>query len=410
MRFPGRCVAFILSFDLSWTSRSSQPMKIVIAPDSFKESLDAITAAETITAGMRRVLPDAQYELVPMADGGEGTVEAIVTAHQGIFAEAKVLGPLSRRVTVRYGIIDGGRIAVLETASATGLHLVPPAERDPSATTSYGVGELISVALDHGCEKIIVGLGGSATNDGGAGMVQALGVRFLDAAGAVIETPLTGGMLSRVAAIDTSGADPRLRAVRFEAACDVNNPLCGERGATATFGPQKGASPGQIRILDNNLRKFYQLYDKLEEIDVSEIPGAGAAGGIGAAMLGFLHASARPGVDLVIEAVGLANRLRDAKVVITGEGRIDRQSLQGKAPLGVARLAASHDVPVIAIGGSLSAEAGEMFAGPVDAIEAAIARPLTLAEALADASTHLADAGERVARWLVLAQRLASQP
>ena len=410
MRFPMRCIAFILSFDLSWTSRSSQPMKIVIAPDSFKESLDAITAAETITAGMRRVLPDAQYELVPMADGGEGTVEAIVRAHKGIFAEAEVLGPLSHHVTARYGIVDGGRIAVLETASATGLHLVPPAERDPSATTSYGVGELISVALDHGCEKIIVGLGGSATNDGGAGMVQALGVRFLDAAGAVIETPLTGGILSRVAAIDTSGADPRLRAVRFEAACDVNNPLCGERGATATFGPQKGASPGQIRILDNNLRKLYQLYDKLEKIDVSEIPGAGASGGIVAAMLGFLHASARPGVDLVIEAVGLADRLRDAKVVITGEGCIDRQSLQGKAPLGVARLAASHDVPVIAIGGSLSAAAREMFAGPVDALEAAIARPLTLAEALADASTHLADAGERVARWLVLARRLASQP
>ena len=195
-----------------------------------------------------------------MADGGGGTMEAIVRVYKGKFAEAEVLGPLSRRVTARYGVIDSGRVAVLETTSAAGLHLVPRAERDPAATTSYGVGELISAVLDRSCEKIIVGPGGSATNDGGAGMVQALGVRFLDAAGAVMETPPTGGMLSGIAAIDTSGADLRLRAVRFEAACDVDNPLCGEHGATATFGPQKGASSGQIRMLDNNLRNFYQLY------------------------------------------------------------------------------------------------------------------------------------------------------
>ncbi len=383
-------------------------MKIVIAPDSFKESLAAEDAAEAIAAGMRRALPNARYDLVPMADGGEGTVAALVAAGHGEIVETQVTGPLGENITAAYGLLDDGRTAVIEMAAASGLALVPAARRDPTRTTSFGTGELIGAALDRGCAAIIVGLGGSATVDGGAGMLQSLGVRFYDRAADLMDTPMTGGDLSDVARIDPSRLDPRLREVAFTAACDVDNPLSGPGGAAYTFGPQKGAYAAQVDRLDRALSSFYRTAKNVIDGDPVDAPGAGAAGGLGAACAGFLRARLRPGIDLVVEAVGLAQRVRGATLVITGEGRIDAQSLHGKTPLGVARIGAAEGVPVVAIGGSLAPDARALFAASIDALETTVTRPMSSDVALRETRAHLEDAGERVARWLILAQRLGN--
>ena len=322
-------------------------MKIVIAPDSFKESVSADDAAEAIATGMRRALPDARYDLVPMADGGEGTLAALVSACGGESIETQATSPLGDAITACYGILGDGRTAIVEMAAASGLALVPTALRDPMRSTTFGTGELIRAALDGGFDKIIVGLGGPATTDGGAGMLQALGLRCYDAAGRAMKAPMGGGNLCDVRTIDPSKLDPRLTQVRFEAACDVDNPLTGPTGAAHTFGPQKGADNGQVEQLDSGLVNFYQLVENLRGIDVSKTQGAGAAGGLGAALLSFMDARLRPGIDLVVEAVGLGDRVRGATLVITGEGRIDTQTLRGKTPLGVARASAKHGVPIM---------------------------------------------------------------
>ena len=381
-------------------------MKIVIAPDSFKESVSANDAAEAIATGMRRALPHARYDLIPMADGGEGTTAALVSACGGERIETRVTAPLGDAITACYGILGDGQTAIVEIAAASGLALVPGALRDPIRSTTFGTGELIRAALNRGSDKIIVGLGGSATTDGGAGMLQALGLRCYDAARREMKAPMGGGDLRHVMAIDPSKLDPRLTKVRFDAACDVDNPLTGPNGAAHTFGPQKGADKGQIEQLDRGLVNFYQVVENLRGIDVSKTQGAGAAGGLGAALLGFMDARLRPGIDLVVEAVGLGDRVRDATLVITGEGRIDTQTLRGKTPLGVARVSAKHGVPVVAIGGSLAPDARAVFAGGIDALEAAVTRPMSAADAIQGARAHLEDAGERVARWLILAQGL----
>ncbi|WP_051229230.1 glycerate kinase [Paludibacterium yongneupense] len=362
-------------------------MKIVIAPDSFKESLSAMDVAAQIEAGFRSVYPDADYVSIPMADGGEGTVEAMVAATRGHSVAADVSGPLGDPVRACFGLLPDGGAAVIEMAAASGLELLEPGRRDPLLTSTRGTGELILAALDHGRRHIILGLGGSATNDGGAGMLQALGATLSDSAGHPIGAG--GGALAQLARIDLSTLDPRLADCRFDVACDVDNPLLGPLGAAAVFGPQKGADPGSIERLEANLAHYADLIECQLGIDVRRIPGGGAAGGMGAALVAMLGASLRPGIEIVTEAVGLDAAIRDADLVVTGEGRIDSQSVHGKTPIGVARVAKRHGVPVIGIAGSLSSDVSVVHQHGIDAVFSVLFRVCLLEEALAEAAGNI---------------------
>ena len=317
-------------------------MKIIIAPDSFKESLTALEVADAIEAGLTAVLPHAQCVKIPMADGGEGTVQSLIDATAGTLHTAEVTAPLGNRIAAHYGISGDGKTAIIEMAAASGLHLVPPGERNPLITTSYGTGELILAALNHGVEKILLGIGGSATNDGGAGMLQALGADLLDEHNQAIG--YGGGSLAQLARADFSRLDARLQQVALEVACDVNNPLCGEKGAAAVFAPQKGATPEMVRSLNANLAHFAQIIQRDAGKDIASGAGTGAAGGMGGGVL-LLRAELKSGVQIVIDYVQLADQIRDADWVITGEGRIDAQSVHGKTPIGVARVANSLASP-----------------------------------------------------------------
>ena len=381
-------------------------MKILIAPDSFMENLTAAEVATALAAGMATLLPEATFDLVPMADGGEGTVDALVTATRGRRLAAVVTGPLGERVTAHYGVLGDGRTAVIEMAGASGLGLVPTARRNPLATTSYGTGELVRHALTQGIDTLIIGIGGSATVDGGAGMCQALGIRFFDREDREITLAMTGAELAKVARVDASSLDARLARLRIHVACDVDNPLLGPTGAASVFGPQKGATPAQVSELDQALDAFYRILEATLQVSVRDTPGAGAAGGMGAALLAFLHATLRPGVAIVIEAVGLAQRMAGVDLVITGEGRLDAQTLHGKAPHGVAQLARQLGIPVIAVGGSLADQAEFAFAEVFDAVESCVTLPMTTAEALAGGTKNLHRAGHRIAQWLRLGMRL----
>lgn len=374
-------------------------MKIVIAPDSFKESLGANAVAQALGFGLRKVLPEADIVMVPMADGGEGTLAALCGDDGELVA---VHGPLGAMVAARLGVLADGCTAVIEVAQAIGLDKLAPEDRNPLLTTSFGVGELIRAGLDRGLRRFVVGLGGSATVDGGVGMLQALGVRFLDKQGTPLPARCGGGSLSDIASVDFSFFDQRLHAAHFTLACDVDNPLCGERGAAAVFGPQKGAHPADVAALDRGLAHLFELMESVMGRQVAQHPGAGAAGGLGAAMLLCLRASMRPGVDVIIEATGLADLLVGADLVVTGEGRVDEQTLFGKAPAGVARLARSCGVPVIAVGGSLESVESLWKSGLFDAVEAAVCRPCSVADALCDARSNLIDAGIRLGMWLSL--------
>lgn len=373
-------------------------MKIVIAPDAYKESLSALEVARAIEAGFRKVFPQAETVCIPVADGGEGTVDAMVSATAGRRHYVEVRGPLGAPVTACYGLTGDGITAVIEMAAASGLMRVPPAARNPLVTTSYGTGELIRAALDAGARHLILGIGGSATNDAGAGMLEALGVRLLDANGTAL--PPGGGALAHLARIDRSGLDPRLMACRIEVACDVDNPLTGPHGASVVFGPQKGATPAMVAHLDANLRHFADIVRRDLDVAVDDVPGAGAAGGMGAAMIAFFGARLQPGVDIVTRAVGLEAQLMDADLVITGEGRIDSQTPHGKTPIGVARLAKRHGKPVIGIAGCLSADVDVVHAHGIDAVFSVVVRPCTLAEALAEAAGNVERAARNIAATL----------
>jgi glycerate kinase len=375
-------------------------MKIVIAPDSFKESLSALEVARAIEAGFREIFPDAQYVKLPVADGGEGTVQAMIDATGGRRVEHAVTGPLGERVQAFYGLTGGDPVAVIEMAAASGLELVAPAQRNPLASSSFGTGELIRAALDAGARRFVLGVGGSATNDGGAGMVQALGAQLLDAQGR--ELGPGGGALSELARIDVSGLDPRLRDCVFDVACDVSNPLVGPQGASAIFGPQKGANAEMVKQLDANLRHYAQVVRRDLGADVADVPGAGAGGGIAAAMMVFLGGRLRPGIDIVTGAVGLDAAVRDADLVVTGEGRIDGQTVNGKTPVGVARVAQRAGKPVIGIGGCLARDAGAVHGHGIDAIFGAVSRPCTVREALDEARFNLQAAARNIAATLKL--------
>ncbi|EOL9023512.1 glycerate kinase [Cronobacter sakazakii] len=376
--------------------------KIVIAPDSFKESLSAMDVAKAIEAGFREIYPQANYVCVPMADGGEGTVEAMVAATGGQIITTPVTAPLGNKVDGFFGLLGDGETAVVEMAAASGLHLVPTAQRDPRITTSYGTGELILAALERGVKAIIIGIGGSATNDGGAGMMQALGARFLDGEGR--ELAPGGAALARLERLDLSALDPRLAQVSVTAACDVDNPLCGEKGASAVFGPQKGATPAMVTELDAALRRFGEQLEAATGKAIISVPGAGAAGGMGAALLGMLNAELRPGIEIVIESLGLAQAVRDADLVITGEGRLDSQSIHGKTPVGVARVAKQFQRPVVAIAGSLTPDYQIVHEHGIDAAFSVIDRIVTLQEALDDAERNLRVTARNVAALWHLAE------
>lgn len=375
-------------------------MKIVIAPDSYKESLSALDVAVQIEAGFRTQFPDAQYIKLPVADGGEGTVEAMVAATAGRIIQVNVTGPLGDEVAAFYGISGDDKSAFIEMAAASGLELVPPELRNPLKTTSYGTGELICNALDQGVKHIIIGIGGSATNDGGAGMVQALGVKLLDKQGKQIG--FGGGKLAELDVIDISGLDLRIKQCQIDVACDVTNPLTGSEGASAIFGRQKGATPEMVSQLDDGLQHYAGIIKRYLDIDVDQVEGAGAAGGLGAALLAFCGATLSPGIDIVTDALGLDALVRDATFVITGEGRIDSQTIHGKVPIGVARVAKRYNKPVIGIAGSLTDDVDVVYEHGLDAVFSVIYSICTLEQALDNAAANVFMTARNIAATLAI--------
>ncbi len=378
-------------------------MKIIIAPQALKGSLNAPQAAQAIARGTQRIWPDAQYILLPVADGGEGTVRALVTAIGGQIITARVTGPQGAPVESFFGILHIPReppTAVIEMAAAAGLPLVPPAQRNPRITTTRGVGELFRLALDRGCRRFIIGIGGSATNDGGAGMAQALGASLLDERGA--ELPPGGAALARLSQVQVTNLDPRLQESSILVACDVTNPLCGPEGASAIYGPQKGATPAMIAELDAALARYAAILCRDLHKDIRDVPGAGAAGGLGAGLLAFLNATLTPGAPLILDTLRLDDHLPGAALLFTAEGRLDEQTAYGKAVAAVAARARAQRVPVIVLAGSLGAGCEALYQLGVDAISPLPDAPLSLETAMQRADELLAAAAERAARLIAI--------
>ncbi len=373
-------------------------IQVLVAPQEFKGTLTARQAAEAMAEGVRRALPGARVDILPLADGGPGTVDAIVAATAGSIQRSAVQDPLGRTVEAEWGLLDdpsSGRTAVIETAAAVGLWRLAESERDPRIATTYGVGQLILAALDAGCRRMIAGLGGSATNDGGAGMAQALGARLLDAAGH--DLPPGGAALASLGRIDTSGLDPRLAGTRVTAAADVTNPLCGPQGASHIYGPQKGAAPQAAAELDAALRHYARIVERDVGGPVLEAAGAGAAGGLGAGLIAFLRADVRPGIEVVAEAVRLHERLAGVDLLLTGEGRLDAQTAYGKTVAGVARIARECGLPVIVVAGALG-DGWQELLPLVWGIETVAGSAATLADSLARPAEHLTDTTARAVR------------
>ncbi|HHF3649268.1 glycerate kinase [Haemophilus influenzae] len=373
-------------------------MKFVIAPDSFKESLTALEVATAIETGFKRVFPDADYVKLPMADGGEGTVQSLVDATQGKLIECEVTAPLGDKVKSFFGLSGDGKTAIIEMAAASGLHLVPTEKRNPLLTTSYGTGELIKLALDLGVESFILGIGGSATNDGGVGMLQALGMQCLDSQDKPIG--FGGAELANIVKIDVQQLDPRLQQVHIEVACDVNNPLCGECGASAIFGPQKGATPEMVKQLDAALSHFAEIAERDCGKQIRDQDGAGAAGGMGGGLLLLPSVQLKAGIQIVLDRLHLIDYVKDADVVITGEGRIDAQSIMGKTPIGVARTAKQFNKPVIAIAGCLREDYDVVFDHGIDAVFPIIHQLGDLSDILKQGEQNLISTAQNVARVL----------
>jgi glycerate 2-kinase len=371
-------------------------MRVVVAPDKFKGSLTAIEAAAAMSRGVLAAAPAAAIDQVPMADGGEGTVDALVAATGGSYREAVVTGPLGEAVRARFGVLGDGRTAVLEMAAASGLVLVPASKRDPLLASTRGTGELLLAAISEGAQRLILGIGGSATNDGGAGLAQALGFRLLDDAGA--ELPPGGGSLGRLHRIDSSGRRREIEGVAIDVACDVTNPLCGPDGASAVFGPQKGATPAMVETLDANLRHFASIAARDLGVEILDLPGSGAAGGLGGGLAAFAGGTLRPGVDIVIEAVKLSDRLQSADLCLTGEGALDNQSAFGKTAVGVARMARALDCPTLALAGSIGPGAEAVLQLGIDAYFSICPGPISQEEAMTRGSLLLERATEQVVR------------
>jgi glycerate 2-kinase len=379
-------------------------MKILIAPDSFKESLRAADVAQCIMEGIHMADPDAECICIPVADGGEGTVDSLVQATGGHVEKVNVLDPLMREIESFFGILGDGKTAVIEMAAASGLELLKENERDPMVTSTYGTGQLISAALGKGVEALIIGIGGSATNDGGAGMAQALGVDLLDKHGNNIGNG--GGNLLHLESIDDRCINPGVKKIKIIAASDVKNPLCGKNGASAVYGPQKGATEKMIIKLDKNLAHFGHKLEEKYGIKIMEVPGSGAAGGLGAGLLAFLNASLEAGFEVVRRFTGLEELLKEADLVITGEGRMDGQTLSGKTPHGIARLAKKYGKPVVGIAGSLGADHQLLYAEGFDALISIMDKPMSIEEAIENAAELLKSTACNIAHFINIGRGL----
>ncbi|MGH2449539.1 MAG: glycerate kinase [Chloroflexota bacterium] len=373
-------------------------MKIVIAPQAYKGSLHAPQVAEAIARGVRQIFSRAELVLLPVADGGEGTVQALVRSSGGELVTSRVVGPLEEPVDATWGVLGDGQGAIIEMAAASGLPLIRREERNPLITTTLGTGQLIERAMDRGLSRLIIGLGGSATNDGGAGMAMALGVRFLDGEGR--ELPLGGGSLIHLAKIDITDIDPRVRDLSVEVASDVSNPLCGPEGASSIYGPQKGATPDMVMRLDAGLANYARVLERDLGVNVSDIPGAGAAGGLGAGLVAFLGATILPGVEVVFQAIKLDQHLRRTSLVFTGEGRMDRQDIYGKAPLAVAERAKQRGIPSVAIVGTTGRDYRIVFHHGLDAVIGIVNRPMPLDRSLMEAESLISEAAMRACRMV----------
>lgn len=375
-------------------------MKIVLAPDSYKNSLTAKQVAQSMKKGFEKVYPDAEFFNVPMADGGEGTVQSLVDARNGQMITETVVNPLGNQTQAQYGLIDDGQVAVIEMAQASGIQFINQFTQNPYVTTTFGTGELIKSAIKKGAKTIIIGIGGSATNDGGAGMAQALGAHLLDEKGE--ELQYGGAMLKKLDHIDTSEMLPELKDVKIVIASDVTNPLTGENGASHVFGPQKGASPEMADFLDEALSHYADVLKRDLGKDLEQTPGAGAAGGLGAGLLAFTNSQMRSGVDIVVDYTGLKNIVQDADVVITGEGQIDFQTKFGKTPIGVAKAtkAVNPNATVIAIAGSVGEKISELYPLGIDAIFTCVPGVEDLSKAIADTDKNLQQVSENIARLI----------
>ena len=371
-------------------------MNIVVAPDSFKESLSAKVVASSISVAIEKVMPDANVIQIPISDGGEGLLEALITPSKGKLIPTKVKDPLLRNIEAHYGILGDGTTAVIEMATASGLELLEESERNPLITSTYGTGQLIRDALDKGCRKIIIGLGGSATNDGGIGMIKALGGKFLNKKGETIEEG--GGVLDDLNRIDVSELDKRLLNCEIIGACDVSNPLTGKQGASIIFGGQKGGSPLELEQLDKNLFHYASILKSNLGMDIKGVEGAGAAGGMGAALLAFLEAELVPGIELIMEALQLEAHIKNSDLVITGEGKIDRQTLNGKVIMGIAKVAKKHRVPVIAITGKIGNDIDEIYKLGVTSIFSIVDQPMTLQESIGNTDYLIQSAVKNIFR------------
>ncbi len=378
-------------------------MNIVIASDSFKGSNSSQRVGEHIALGIRKVFSDADITIIPIGDGGEGTVDAVISQMEGTMRTFRVTGPLGEPVDASYGI--AGEIAVIEMASASGLPLVPGDKKDPLKATTYGTGELIKDALNQGCRKILVAIGGSATNDGGVGMAQALGYSFKDKNQQ--EVSFGGGSLDQIASIDPSNAVPELAEAEIEIMCDVSNPLCGPQGASAVYGPQKGATPEMITILDDNLNHLAKVVQNHMGTDFSTIPGSGAAGGLGFGLMAFANGTIRSGIEAVLEAIDFTNRIAKADLVITGEGKMDGQSVFGKAPVGVAKAAKQHGIPVLAMVGDIGKGIEAVYDHGIDSVMSNVNRAMPLDIAMAESADLLVDAAERAMRMIAIGMNLS---
>jgi glycerate kinase len=381
--------------------------KIIVAPSGFKESLDAEMAAECISTGIKRVCPEVEVMRVPMMDGGEGFTQSMVRITHGWLRVVEVTGPVGQRIQAHYGFLGGkeSKTAVLEMAAAAGLRLVPRESRDPLMTTTYGVGELIKAALDAGAERILIGCGDSGTNDGGAGMAQALGARLLDKEGK--EIGRGGGALADLASIDLTHLEPRLKNVQIDVACNWKNVLCGERGVARVFGPQKGASPETVEKLASALDNYANVIEASLGLDVRTINGGGASGGLGAGLVAFLTAELHPRFEIIMRYLDLNKLLRDADLVLTAEGMLDEQSPNDKVPTEVARRAKQFGLPVIALAGTLGKGASDNYAHGIDAYTSIVPGPGTLDDAIEHAAYNLTNAAEHVMRQVMIGYRLA---
>lgn len=379
---------------------SEKILKIVLAPDSFKGSISATKVCEAMSIGIRKVFPNAEILSVPLADGGEGTVDALVKATNGRIEKCRVINPIGEEIEAKYGVLGDKKTVAIEMAAASGISLIPEGKRNPLHTTTYGTGQLILNALKKGYKNFIIGIGGSATNDGGAGMAQALGVKFLDENGREITEYMNGDLIGKCKSISVSSICPEIKKSKFTAACDVNNPLLGPDGATYVYGKQKGGNSTTIAKLEENMKNLYDIIESKLNIHVRDKQGAGAAGGLGAALMTFLSAELKTGIEIILMAVNFNNKIKDADIIFTGEGKIDRQTLYGKTISGVLKTAMKNSVPVIAIAGEVDIKNTDLYSNGLKAVFSICPYPMTTEEAMKNSSNLITWITEQICRVL----------